>query len=216
MYTAILLAGGQGTRSGFKESKVLVKIKGKALIEYSIDVFTVDPDCDEIVLVVRKEDASMMVTRYASRVDHVVIGGDLRQDSVYAGLKVARSDFVFVHDGARPYVSEKMLLDVKAALSQCDAVGVAVPVVDTVKRVVDGFFVEDVDREGLVLMQTPQAFKRDVLLQAYQKVGKNVYTCDVTLVRATCDCKVKMVEGSRRNSKLTRKEDLKLLELMGL
>ncbi len=214
MYGVIIVAGGAGKRMGIEMNKVLIEIHGKLLIDYVIERFEYDTGCEEIVLVVREDDLPLMIDKYSERVSKIVVGGDTRTESVANGLKSITSDYVLVHDGARPYVNQSMLERLKLALRDGDSVSLAVPVVETVKRLNGEFFGDDVHREELVLMQTPQGFKTSILQEAYRKREATAYTCDVTLVKCVLGISSTMVLGDRRNIKLTTLDDLALLELI--
>lgn len=210
MYTAIVVAGGAGNRTGFPHNKVLHEIHGKPLVAYALETFKADADCDEIILVAHRDELDTMASVFAELVDDVVPGGLTRQDSVMSGLERARSEMVLIHDGARPFVPPLAPLK-KAALEE-GAATFAMPVVETIKRIDGDTVIDDVDRRDLVLIQTPQAFSRSLLVDAYAHVADRVYTCEAGLVTSVLHHPVKVVQGDRRNVKLTTPEDVALLE----
>ncbi len=212
MYSAIIVAGGVGIRSGLPHNKVLYEIHGKALIDYVLEFFEGDDDCREIILVTHRRDLDLMKARFGDSVEHIVPGGVTRQESVCAGLEVASSEYVFIHDGARPFIPG--LEGLKEAVVQNKAASLAIPVYETAKRTKDAMFIEDVDRRDLVLVQTPQAFDRRLLLEAYSKVAGRVFTCDASLVSSVLHYSVQMALGSRKNIKFTTPDDADLLGLI--
>lgn len=214
MYALILLAAGNGRRSGLAINKIIAEINGKPLISYTLDHFKKDKDCQQIILVVKEDEYEFMQKRYQKDVEFIVIGGELRQDSVYAGLQKVASKKVLIHDGARPYVTQDMIDGVNIALDNYDAVSLAMPIYDTVKKVTDGFIEDTIDRESLMMMQTPQGFTTEVLKKAYLKRDEKEYTCDVTLVKDVLKIDAKMVLGSKKNIKFTTQDDLELLEMI--
>ncbi len=209
MYTAIVVAGGVGNRAGFPHNKVLHEIHGKPLVAYALEAFNADSDCAEVVLVAHRDDLGVMALRFSDLVDDVVPGGVTRQDSVMSGLERARSDMVIVHDGARPFVP--VLEPLKQAALTHGAATFAIPVNETVKRVVEDVVIDDVDRTNLMLVQTPQAFMRTLLVEAYERVADRVFTCEAGLVTSVLHHPVKVVLGDRRNVKLTTPDDVVLL-----
>ena len=213
MYSAIIVAAGKGERTGLDENKVLYEINRKSIIRHAIEGFKKDKDCKEIIVVYRKEDINPLKAAVGDIVDKFVIGGAIRQESVYNGLLNASEAYVLIHDGARPYVNSQELSQIKKALKHYDAVTLALPVVETVKKTMLNKIVDEVDRENLVLIQTPQAFKKDKIIEAYNK-AKEVYTCDASLVKSTIDLDVYTVLGSRKNIKFTTLDDIELLELI--
>lgn len=212
MYTAIIVAAGKGLRTGLKTNKVLIKIHHKTLIDYSVSAFKKDPLCDKIIIVYKAEDLEEFKALYNDSIEYV-LGGKTREDSVYNGLKMTQSPYVLIHDGARPYLEETLLKRITNALIDHDAVTPALPMSDTVKKVSFGKIVGHVDREHLVRIQTPQAFKTELILKAYQKRTHH-YTCDATRVHEELNHDVFTVLGSPLNIKFTTMEDVKLLELI--
>ncbi len=212
MYSAIIVAGGVGIRSGLPHNKVLYEIHGKPLIQYVLEYFDTDEDCAEIILVTHRRDIDLMCEKFGDIVEHIVSGGVTRQESVLAGLEVASNAYVFIHDGARPFVPD--LTELKVAVQENKAASLAISVFETVKRTKDGMFIEDVDRRDLVLVQTPQAFERRLLLEAYSKAASRVYTCDASLVSSVLHYPVQMAVGSRKNIKFTTQDDAELLKLI--
>ncbi len=181
---------------------------------------------DRVVLLVPEGDVAfvrdVIVGWYGlSKVDLVLVGGKERQDSVKIGLDVlgpatAEGDVVLVHDAVRPFVTSE---HVSQAIEQClchDAVTLGVPVKDTVKVVGrDGVVVDTLRRDGLWLTQTPQAFKKKVLREAYRRAyEENFYGTDDAVLVERMGIPVKVVPGSYENIKITTQEDLEYADYL--
>ncbi len=211
MYTAIILAAGDGTRSALP-NKSWHAIAGKSLVEHCVAVFENDERCAEIIVVAKAEDIKTQAACFHERVDAWVEGGPTRTDSAKAGVEAAHMPHVLVHDAARPALTNTLVGRIVERLVDTDAVAPLVALGDTLKRLDDaGHIVEDVDRDRLFALQTPQGFKREKLLQAYRKAS-SAHTCDVTLFRAVEGGMVAFVEGESRNIKLTTSSDVEVLE----
>lgn len=218
MVSAIVLAAGSGSRMRLKTAKQFISVGEYPLIYYALKTFEASI-VDEIIVVTRKEDIEYLkkeiVERYHfTKVRRIVAGGKERYDSVENGIKACdkRNKIIMIHDGARPFITNKMILDSISATRRYKACTVAVPVKDTIK-VVDkaGFGVSTPDRSALYQIQTPQTFDRDLLLEAYDRLrasGDRDITDDTMIVERYIDQKVKIIEGSYENIKVTTPEDL--------
>ena len=151
-----------------------------------------------------------MCIRDSSRIEYV-FGGKERQDSVYEGLQKVKENHVFIHDGARPYVSKKSINDLVECLKTYDAGLLMVPCKDTIKEVKEGIVVKTLKRETLMQAQTPQVFKSEDIKVAYQKAKDEGYvaTDDSQLFERYIDKDIKAVLGDYSNLKITTQEDLK-------
>jgi 2-C-methyl-D-erythritol 4-phosphate cytidylyltransferase len=202
---AIVVAAGGGSRFG--AAKQFARLGGASVVDRAVAV--AQESCDGVVVVV--PDAGSWV---APRDVLTVVGGATRSDSVRAGLALVPDDaeVVVVHDAARPLASRRLFdLVVQAVANGADGAVPALPVSDTVKRVQGDRVVETVPREGLVGVQTPQAFRADVLRAVHRSGG--VDTDDAALVEASGGVVV-VVEGERRNLKLTLADDLELAQAL--
>ncbi|MEG2800692.1 MAG: 2-C-methyl-D-erythritol 4-phosphate cytidylyltransferase [Longicatena sp.] len=210
-YTALIVAAGSGTRVGLGYNKVLYKFKnGKTILEQTIDNFKQDMRCRQLVVVTSGEDIETFKTLCQDDAITFVIGGNTRQQSVYNGLQEVREDYVLVHDGARPWLSLNCIDRIIATLETEDACLLCVNVKDTIKEVKDGYIVQTFERSCLRQAQTPQAFKTKLIISSYQKaLHDNIAaTDDAQIVELCSGVKVKEVEGSYENSKVTTIEDL--------
>lgn len=211
--SAIILAAGVGTRFGAPEAKVWARLAGRPLLGHVIDAFARSGDVDELVVVVRAGDEHRLRDLPEVGVPlHVVHGGERRADSARAGLSQARGNYVLIHDGARPLVSPELIRRVLAAAGRHGAAVPILPVSDTVRYAHNSYLQnEPVDRTGLVRVQTPQGFRRDLLAQAYaQAVGEDLPD-DAAAVLALGH-PVATVPGDPANLKVTWPEDLRLAE----
>lgn len=205
---AIVLAAGQATRYGADIPKQYERLGGQRVLDWSIDAAR--QTCDGVVLVV----AEAFVDRAEPSADVVVAGGATRSESVRAGLTVVPADaeIVVVHDAARPLAGAPLFdAVIEWVLAGADGAVPGVPLTDTVKRVDDqGRVVETVDREELVAVQTPQAFRAEVLREAHE--GRPEATDDAALVEELGSTVV-VVPGDPRNLKITFASDLRIAEL---
>ena len=220
---AIIPAGGSGKRMQENLSKQYLLLDGIPVLAHTLRVFQGSPNIDEIFLIVPGDDIKYarecIVEKFGiSKVSRIVAGGRERQDSVRNGIDILRSDhdIVVIHDGVRPFISERLVhFAILEALKQA-AVTVGVPVKDTVK-LVDGHgeILKTLNRDSLWLTQTPQAFKRDVIKKAYETAYRDNYygTDDASLVERL-GITVKMICGSYDNIKITTKDDIMLAEVL--
>lgn len=216
--SAIILAGGSGSRMGTAVKKQYIKLQDKEVIAHTIETFNKMKEIDEIIVVAGKDELLYMEEeickkyRY-NKVSQVVAGGKERQDSVRNGIeKVARAcEYIIIHDGARPFIEEETIKECLAKAELTGASIVAVPVKDTIKvcNAETGEVKETPNREMLWSVQTPQIFKAELIREAHRYAEENnVYgTDDSSLVEALGEC-VYIVSGKYTNIKITTPEDL--------
>lgn len=224
--TAIVLAAGKGLRLKSKISKPLIKIGSKPSIVYSLETLNKHPLIKEIIVVINASNApdiKQIKQKYKiEKIKAFVLGGRQRKDSVYNGLIAVhlKSDFVLVHDSARPFINSKCISRVIAHAKITGAAILGVPVKATIKKVtscqksvgtglvpVRNIVAETLDRNNLWEIQTPQVFRKDLILKAYKKFGNMEATDDAFLVEKL-GLKVAVVLGSYDNIKITTQEDL--------
>lgn len=222
---AIVLAGGQGRRVGGPVPKQLLMLGGRRVIEWSVGTMNDAAEVDEVVIVAGqdcREEIETIVARAGwPKVVGIVDGGTTRAGSVKNALDSLACDEanVLIHDAARPLVSHTIIYKVCEALREKEAVGVAVRASDTVWQVGAGVIVDVPDRGQLWLAQTPQAFRLSLIRRAHALAASDPAfdgaTDDCGLLRRYLPhCPVAVVEGERRNMKLTYSEDLKQLEAL--
>ncbi len=197
--------------------KPYLELLDRPILAHTIGVFDRSVVIDAIFVIVGETDfdacRSVVIEPYGfQKVGGLVPGGETRQDSVFNGLKALPhdTDFVIVHDGVRPFVTDEIIFTCLEAAADCGAAVTAVPVKDTIKITDrDEFVVDTPDRSQLWAVQTPQVFRRDVLIEAHQHARREQIqlTDDAALVEQL-GLKVKCVMGSYSNLKITTPEDL--------
>lgn len=220
---AIIPAGGSGKRMGTSLSKQYLTLAGKPILAHTLCNFQNSEMVDDIILVVPAEDAEYVrktvVDEYGlTKVRKVIPGGAQRQDSVRNGLDAAGDgyDIVLIHDGVRPFISNRLISRSILGAESFGAVTVGVPAKDTIKHITsDGFVKDTLPRDSIWLIQTPQAFRMEIIKKAHQKAHDDGYhgTDDAALVERM-GIPVKIVTGSYHNIKITTKEDIDLAEYM--
>ncbi len=219
--SAIIPAAGIGKRMGGIK-KPYLDLAGKPILIHTLMVFQRCSLIDKIIVVAAPGDEQncfrdMIVPYGLDKVHQVVTGGNTRQESVFNGLKILPTDthIVIVHDCVRPFVKEEMIKSTLEAAEQWGAATVAIPVKDTIKEADDdGFVVKTIDRQRLWSIQTPQAFKYHLILQAHIYAHENnIYvTDDASLIEKLGIHRVKLVMGSEENMKITTPGDLTIAE----
>ena len=214
---AIIASAGASSRMGGVD-KVLAPLGGAPLIARTVAAFQQSPRVGSVVLMVASQNlvaARELAARLGwSKVAQVCEGGPRRQDTVRLGLEaLAGCDWVVVHDGARPLVSAKLIGDGLAAAAPTGAAVAAIPASETIKRVgEDGRVLETFDRGSLVVAQTPQVFRRDLLERAHREVMDDV-TDDASMVERL-GIEVRVFEGDPANLKVTTLADLAVAEAL--
>ncbi len=220
---AIIVAGGSGKRMLHDRPKQYVPLAGIPILARTLITFEKTPSVGRIVLVVPGGDRDYVrdeiVVRYRiCKAKQIQAGGEARQDSVREGLGMVDDgdDVVVVHDGVRPFVTQELIeLSIREA-AQSGAVVPVVPSTDTVKIIgKDGSIRETLDRADLRLAQTPQAFRRKVIMEAYESAYREGFygTDDASLVERFC-MPVRTIPGLPYNIKVTTPEDLVLGEFL--
>jgi 2-C-methyl-D-erythritol 4-phosphate cytidylyltransferase len=219
MLTAIIVAAGSSERMGF--DKLFALVSGKPVIAHTIAAFERTDCVDEIILVGRADSLGELrkIAGESTKLKQIVAGGAERSDSVRTGLGHLnpKSDFVAVHDAARPLVTpEKITRVFDVCRTSGGAASLAEPINDTLKRAdVDLAVKESVDRSGIYGMQTPQVFARKFLEEAYQLVAaKNVPVTDEVSAIELLGHKVVLVPNHDFNFKITYPRDLPMAEFV--
>jgi len=223
---AVVLAGGSGRRFGGDMPKQFMQVRGRSIIEYSIDAFEKSAGIDEIAVVVNNDFVSLAEEMRSrnnwTKLKYILNGGDERSDSSLSAIKAyegVNCNLIF-HDAVRPLVSQRIIGDVIAALQNHKAVAVSVPSTDTIVEIDEsGNFIGHIPkRSRLRCQQTPQAFRYDVIVEAYRLALDDpafVATDDCgVVVRYLPDEKIFIVEGEDSNIKITYRKDLRLAELL--
>lgn len=223
--TAIVLAAGQGKRMGTKIHKQYLLLQDKPVLYYSLKTFQNSDLIDEIYLVTghgeEKYCEETIVKPFGfTKVTHILEGGAERYHSVWNALKHIEDGYVFIHDGARPFISEDIIERAYESVRENDACVIGMPVKDTIKIADDENNVaETPDRSRVWMVQTPQVFNTDLVKEAYRRLmeKENVaVTDDAMVVETFMEHSVKLVQGSYENIKITTPEDLKIGEVFAL
>lgn len=216
--TAIVLAGGSGKRMGTKVHKQYLLMGGKPVLYYSLKAFEDSELIDEIILVTGSGEEEycreQIVNRYGiTKVKKIVSGGAERYDSVWNGLQETKEEgFVFIHDGARPFVDEEIIRRGYECVSADHACVAGMPAKDTVKIADENGFVEDTpDRSRVWIVQTPQVFEATLVKEAYRMLMEKDHqgiTDDAMVVEQMLYSPIRLFYGSYENIKITTPEDL--------
>lgn len=195
-------------------SKPLIKVNSKPIIIRCLGILSQHPYIKDIIVVANSKNSISIIREIKQyrikKIKDIILGGRLRQNSVINGLKAMdmRTGLVLIHDAVRPFIDKDMVSSVIKEASRYGAAIVGVPVKDTVKKVKTKFVVEKtLNRKSLWEVQTPQAFKKELILEAYERFGDIEVTDDASLVEKL-GAKVKIVRGSYNNIKITTPDDL--------
>ena len=236
--TAIVLAAGSGRRMKSDVPKQYMPLGGRPLIWYALHAIEESSVIDDCILVACREDIlngyirEQIVERYGfHKVDTIVAGGKERYDSVYQALKVIadgdmavpnKDGYIFIHDGARPFLTEDILKRCLAEVERTGACVAGMPVKDTIKIADgEGYAAQTPDRTLLWQIQTPQVFETALITEAYERLMREKkrladagiqITDDAGVVETLMERPVKLVEGSYRNIKVTTPEDTAVAE----
>lgn len=219
--SVIIVAAGLGKRMKSNINKQYILLKDKPIVARTIEKFEQNECIDEIIIVTKEDEVDYckinIVKKYDfKKVKDIVVGGKQRQDSVYNGLQSCSEDskVVLIHDGVRPFIKNQEITDIIKQTLESRACVTGVRVKDTIKVVdSDNNIIDTPNRENLWAVHTPQSFLYDIILDAHEKCkseGWNV-TDDSMLVEKV-GIKVKMIEGSYDNIKITSPEDLYVAE----
>lgn len=213
--SVIITAAGSSTRMKLNENKIFLNVDyNTTVIEKSLSAFIGIDDIFEIILVTKKiffEKLMYIIDKLPMNIK-LVEGGDSREISTFNGLNSvsSESDYVLCHDGARPLVSKKNILNVISELDNYDAVITGVKSKDTIKLVSEkNEVISTPDRRFLYNIQTPQAFKKNLLIESYKKFFLNeFFITDDSSVVEKLKIPIKIVEGDYSNIKITTEEDI--------
>lgn len=219
-FAVIIPAAGQSSRFGdSRRKKPFIELKGRPVWVRAVEVFSNRDDVKQLLIVVSPEDIDFFKEKFQANLAfmavEIVAGGKQRADSVRNALARVRADidFVAVHDAARPLIVKQWIDKVFSAAEQSGAAILATPISSTIKRVESSRIVETVPRDKLWAAQTPQVFKRQLLLDAYARWDGSEATDEANLVERIGH-PVTIVEGSPMNIKITTQEDFKMAEAL--
>jgi len=221
MTSAIIAAGGVGQRMDKDVPKQFMYINGKPLIMYVLDIFTAHDEIDEIIIPCHEtyiDTLTSLTSKYINKKPiRIVPAGKNRQESVYNGLMnvSVQTKIILVHDACRPLVSPGIISKTIEAAASHGAAGTAAPSDDTVVVSRDGFFIDETPpRNEIYLMQTPQCFKYEILLDAHEKYRDAAPATDDCQLVSNAGGKVALVIGDKTNFKITTRDDFNFFEML--
>ena len=217
--SAIIPAAGSGKRFG--EKKQLKELSGRPLIHYTLTPFLESSVIGDIIIAAQKKDfdklAYVVDSIATEKKISIIEGGDTRQGSISKALAKINSNtkYVCVHDAARPFVSRELIEKLINALKTCDAVTVGRKSTDTLKECTDGRVSRTIDRKKIWQVQTPQAFTKEVIMNAYELAEKqNILATDDSSLVEEAGYQVNIINDSSINLKITTKEDWMMAEAL--
>jgi len=219
-FGAVIAAGGTGTRFGTDTPKQFVDLCGIPVIAHTIKHFENCKAITSIVIVAHKDYivfCNDVVKHFGfSKISAIIEGGDTRQQSVFKGIKALDTDYVLIHDAARPVISDELVSLCCKEVATSGACAVGKKVVDTVKYSEDGKYISStVDRSHLWQIQTPQCFEKDIILKCHKNAVFEKFTAtDDCMLVENYDVKVKLIECDSSNIKLTNAVDLLIAEVL--
>ena len=215
----IIVAGGKGVRTGWDLPKQFILLNGKPVLMHTIKAFY-DYDPSIRIILVLPEDYTVHWSQLCAdfRFDikcEVVTGGNTRFQSVRRGLeKVERGALVGVHDGVRPLIDRQLIAKLYETAATHQGAYPVVPLIDSIREMQNDGESRAIDRSKYRLVQTPQVFSSDILIDAYKQEYRDDFTDDVSVVEAAQTIRPVMVEGSRENIKITTQADLMIAETL--
>ena len=224
--TAVVLAAGRGTRMGTSTAKQYLEIVGKPVLARALDAFQSSPLIDDVILVTDQAHveycrAQIVEPGKYTKVTRILEGGRERYESVWSALRAIRPleqpQYVFIHDGARPFVTQEIIRRAYEMALKWKACVVGMPVKDTIK-ITDGAggISSSPDRRRVWMAQTPQVFEHGLICEAFTRQMRedcSAVTDDAMVVEKQMGVQVHMVEGSYENIKITTPEDLEIAEI---
>ncbi len=217
-YFVIIPASGSGTRFRGKIPKQFVRFEGKELIVLTLEKFNSIGKINSILISTQKKFFGkiirLVLEKKMNKVTKIVEGGKRRMDSVYNALmniNCRKNDFIIIHDAVRPFVSKSLIERLIKETKKFNAVIPGTPINDTVKRTSKKLIVRNtIPRENLFSIQTPQAFRYDILVKSFEKAYRENFTgTDEAAIVENAGYKIKLIEGDSVNIKVTTREDFK-------
>lgn len=218
MLSAIVPAAGIGSRMGSDKKKQFLSIKNIPIIVHTLSRLSECDMIDEIIVVTGREDTESLkalIKEYnIAKISEVTEGGATRQESVYNGVEKAKGDYVLIHDGVRPLVSETEIKEAILAGIKYKASATGIPLSDTIKLSDEnGFSLKTLPRENIIRIQTPQVLSKELYKKAWEYAKENnIETTDDISLAELLGVKPKITPGSIKNIKITRPEDIEIAE----
>ncbi len=215
----VIPAAGQGKRMKSNIKKQFMELLGRPVLAHTLSVFINNTKIDQIIIVVNVDEIDYckknIINKFSDSRVKIIAGGESRRESVFAGLKALSPviDYVIIHDGARPLLTQDLLNKVIKSLKIHSAITVGTSLKDTVKRIDKQQIVQDTpERSSLMAIQTPQAFLYDIIMEAHQNVPKEQPVTDDASLLEYIGKEIKIIEGSYENIKITTPLDLVIAE----
>ncbi len=209
MKTSLILAcAGKGVRAGFNQNKLLISKDGITILEQTLNAFTSSQLIDQIIITASKDDFEFISSLVKEKAT-VVLGGQTRTESIKNALEKVDGDIVLIHDGARPFVTKRLISD---CINTAKQFGSAIPVIksrDTIAKIKDNNIIKYMGKDGLVNIQTPQGFLTKTIKDAYFSLGDKAFNDDGEIYlnfAGSLNC----FDGDHKNVKLTYKQDFGL------
>jgi len=213
--SGIIAAAGMGRRMGYGKNKVFMDIAGIPMLVYTLCAFDNADLIDDIIVISNDTDyVKTLVLQYKiTKFNKAVPGGETRQESVLKGIKSSSADIAAVHDGARALITPALIDKVVSDAIKYKAAALGVKCVDSLKRCENGFISENIERENIYNIQTPQVFNRKTLINAHERaIIDNISATDDTAIVCRYGTPVFITEGSYENIKLTTPSDIAMAE----
>lgn len=219
--TGIILIAGNSTRYGKNINKNLEMLNGKTVMEYSLDAFEENSYITDIFLVAKKKEIAIIekiIKRKKTKKNiYMIEGGESRSESVYNAISKTTSDFVIIQDGARPFIKQSYINSCieNILLENIEGVAIAVKSKDTIKITNNNNIVlNSTNRDVSWLVQTPQCFKQNILLDCYRTTKDFTTITDDCMVLETNGYKIKLISGEYNNIKITTPEDFAIAKIL--
>lgn len=211
--TAVILVAGNSTRFGKNSNKNFEKVNGKHIVEYSIEQFEKNEKVNDIIIAAKKDEMEFIksiIAKNTAKPITLVEGGKTRQESVYNCITKTDSDIVIIHDGARPLIKQDYINKCIEEMKNYNGATIAVKSKDTIKiSDHNGVVISTTERKNTWLIQTPQCFKRGILLNAHEKYKDNENITDDCMLLEIEGEAVKLIEGDYTNIKVTTRRRYK-------
>lgn len=216
MLSIIITAGGLGKRMGGDIPKQFMILQNKPILMHTLEVCAQFDSRAQLIVALPENQISFwkeLCQKHKCSIEHTIVaGGTERFDSIKNALKIATGDFIAVHDGVRPIISQKLLQDLWKEVKQHQAVIPVIALKDSI-RLINGEQSASVPRTNYCAVQTPQLFVGDILRKAYEQTYKNHFTDDASVVESI-GVKIRLIQGEDSNIKITNPTDLLLAEIL--
>lgn len=214
MYSVVITAAGIGSRAGLGYNKLLFEVGGRTVLENTVRIFATNKLFNQIIVTTNEDDKKQYENILKDYDVLLITGGSERMHSVAKGVSQAKSEYVFVHDGARMFLKDELIRRLADYHQKYDGLALAVNATDTTLKVNNGRVIEVLDRNQLFNMQTPQVVNKAIYLQAYNLAVADslLFTDEVSMLcHYGYECKITLSETT--NTKLTKPEDFKELDV---